>query len=104
MAVAPVRPCDHIHDRAGGFISEPKQGIISENTLWTTGMVIIVLGFAAWLTAIWFQGNASAKAIDALQNKQDAVQLIQTDIAVIKVQLQDLNSRFETYGPNFKKR
>lgn len=82
------------------YDSKSKAAAISEHTKITLGVVIVLLGFASWLTIMFFQGDANAKAIEELKTKQDAISEIQTDIAVIKTQISIINHKLDEQGPD----
>jgi hypothetical protein len=66
---------------------------ISEKTRITLGVVMVLLGFASWLTVIFFQGQANAQSISDLKSKQDTISQMQTDIAVIKSEVSDIKRK-----------
>lgn len=76
-------------------MSQIAEKAISEKTRITVGLVVMLLGFSAWLTQIYFQGTANAEAIRTLEAKQDKVDTMQTDIAVIKAQLSEVARKLD---------
>ena len=63
---------------------------ISEKTWVSLGLVITLLGGVVWLTTIWMQSEANARSIQKIEEKQTTIDLIQTDIAVIKTKLEGI--------------
>lgn len=57
---------------------------ITENTLVPVSLVLSILGGAGFVTYVYFQTSANAKAIEEIKAKQDAIAMIQTDVAVMK--------------------
>ena len=50
---------------------EKKPVKITENTLIPVSLIVILLGGVVWLTIMYAQGNANAKAIEQLSQRQD---------------------------------
>ena len=50
---------------------EKKPVKITENTLNPVSLIVILLGGVVWLTIMYAQGNANAKAIEQLSQRQD---------------------------------
>lgn len=65
---------------------------ITENTLVPLSMVISLLGGAGFVTYVYFQSDANAKAIIELKAKQDAMAVLSTDIAVIRVKVENIEA------------
>lgn len=63
---------------------------ITENTLVPLSMVVSLLGAAGFVTYVYFQSDANAKAILELKAKQDAMAGMATDIAVIRVKVENI--------------
>lgn len=68
---------------------------LSENTLIPIGFVIVLIGGGSFITNIYFQTSASAKAIEEIRVKQDSILEIQTDIAVIKKSIEGIEKRLK---------
>lgn len=68
---------------------------ITEKTRITLGMVVTLLGFSAWLTQIYFQGTANADSIREIKDRQSKIETIQTDVAVIKSQMQTIQESLD---------
>lgn len=69
--------------------------ILSESTKLTVKVLIVFLGFCAWITQIYFQGNANAKSIGELAQKQDRIEQMAIDLGVIKHDITDIKNRME---------
>ena len=52
----------------------------------------IAIGGIFWLTMIYYQGDANAHAIIGLQDKQNTILQMQTDIAVIREKIDRIES------------
>jgi hypothetical protein len=68
---------------------------ISDKTKFTFTVVVSMLGLCAWLTTIYFQGVANAQAITDLKQKQTVVDALQTDVAVIKAEVHEINRKVD---------
>lgn len=70
-------------------------GKISESTTVSIGVLIALIGGAAYVTFVAFQGTANAVAIQELKASQSHIDEIQTDIAVIKTKLERIEKKFD---------
>jgi hypothetical protein len=68
---------------------------IDEKTTVTIGLLIAVMGGIGYVTFVAFQGNANAQAIKEIQIKQEKIDVIQTDIAVIKTKLDGIEKKLK---------
>lgn len=66
---------------------------ISENTKITLGVVAVMLGFVSTSAMMFFQVQASAKEIEIIKAKQEAINALQIDIAVIKSEVHDIKKK-----------
>lgn len=67
-----------------------ERTVISENTKITFGVVVVLIGFSAWLTSVYFQGDANAKSISEIKEKQSVIETMSTDIALIKRDISEI--------------
>ena len=68
---------------------------IDESTAVSITMVLAILGGVGFVTYVAFQSDATARAVEVLQKKQDNIDLIVTDIAVIKTKLDSIEKHME---------
>lgn len=69
--------------------------IISQETLLPVGLVFTLLGGAFATGYFYFEVKAHAKAIEELRAKQDATVLMATDIAVIRVKVENIEKALD---------
>jgi predicted transcriptional regulator len=81
------------------MIMEKKEPVITKNTRFSFAVVAILLGLSAWLTQIYFQGEANAQAINQIQTKQNRIDDMATDIAVIKSQVNEIRRKMDKLDP-----
>lgn len=65
---------------------------ITENTRLNLTVVFVLLGGAAWLTAMELQGRANASSLEALDKKIAAIEEIKLDVAVIKTDVKNIDA------------
>lgn len=66
---------------------------ISENTSISISLLIMILGGAGYVTFTAFQSAANANAIQELRAKQEKIDEIHEDIAVIKTKIEAIEKR-----------
>lgn len=69
--------------------------VISQETLLPLGMVLSMLGAAWGAGYFYFEVKAHARAIEELKAKQDVVNMIATDVAVIRVKVERMERVME---------
>ena len=69
--------------------------IIDEKTLIPISALAIILGGCAWLTTIYYTGSANAEAIDRIEKKQDDIEKIKTDLAVVREKVENIERKLE---------
>lgn len=73
-----------------------KEGVtrsITESTLIPISLVITLLGGAFFVTYIYFQSDANAKAIEKLSAKQDVLSEMRVDIGIIKTEVESIKRK-----------
>jgi hypothetical protein len=68
---------------------------ITDKTKVTVAVLIPLLGFSVWLTTIYFQTSANAAAIVEIRRSQDKFVEMAQDIAVIRVQMEEMNKKID---------
>lgn len=66
---------------------------ITESTLVPISLVISLLGGSGFITYVYFQTEANAKAILEIQGKQNSLEEIKLDIAVIKEKMEYIEKK-----------
>jgi hypothetical protein len=68
---------------------------IDEQTTITLSLTLMLIGGVGYVTFVAFQGNANAEAIREINVKQEKIDVIQTDIAVIKAKLEGIERKLK---------
>lgn len=67
--------------------------IINENTALSIGLVVIIAGGIVYITNLAFKIDALAASMTEISEKQKAIDAIQTDIAVIKFKVEQIDKK-----------
>lgn len=67
----------------------------AENVTAAATVLLMTLGGYAYVLTVSFRTEANERSIEAIQKKQDSIDQIQTDIAVIKEQVSQIKYRME---------
>ena len=68
--------------------------LLSEKTLIPVGLAVVAIGGGSmWLTSLHFETVAVAKEVQVISRKQDVLDGIQTDLAVIKTKLEKIERK-----------
>jgi hypothetical protein len=68
---------------------------ITEKTRISIGLLVTLAGGIGWLTNIHSASSANSESLKVLQTKVDSLTAIQTDIAVIKNKLENIESQLK---------
>lgn len=68
-------------------MTKQKESLLTQVSLWLS-----ILGGMSYVTYIGFRGEASASAIISLEKKQEAIENIRIDIAVIREELKQIRN------------
>ena len=69
--------------------------LLNENSFISLGLAIILFGGVAWLTNLAFKTEASAESLKKIELKQNAIEEIKTDVAVIKFKLEKIEQKLD---------
>jgi len=74
---------------------EDKKVLIGDRTKFTFAAVVVLLGFGAWLTTIYIQGQANASEISEIKSKMERIEALEIDIAVIKQDVKTIDKKID---------
>ena len=69
-----------------------KLNKISESTLVPISLIFTIVGGIGYVTFVAFQGSANATAIERIEQKQEDINKIKTDIEIIKIKLENIDN------------
>lgn len=69
--------------------------VISEKTVIPISFAILLIGGVAWLTNLAFKVDVSAESLKKIELKQNAIEEIKTDVAVIKSKLDRIDKKLD---------
>ena len=69
--------------------------VVTDKTKITVAVLVPIIGFAVWLTTMYFQTSANAYAIVEIRRGQDRFVEMAADIAVIRVQMVEINKKID---------
>lgn len=67
----------------------------ADNAIAATGILALILAGYAYVLTVSFKTDANAKAIEAVEIKQDKLEQMGTDIAVIREQVTEIGKRLD---------
>lgn len=80
---------------------------LSDRTKFTWAVVVVLLGFSAWITTIYNTVTSSALAIQSVQSKQEAKQTqdgeMVTKITVMSFQVDEINKKLDELKSEVKR-
>lgn len=68
---------------------------ITNDTLIPLSLLFSLLGGIMFVSYVAFEGSSNAKAIDDIQKKQETIDKIATDVAVIKTKVETIERSIE---------
>lgn len=76
-------------------MSHSMDAKITEQTLLPISLIITLVGGITFVSYVAFEGASNAKAIDEIQKKQETIEKIATDVAVIKTKVETIERSIE---------
>lgn len=68
---------------------------LSEKTLIPISFVIVLIGGIVWITNIAFKVDVSAESLKKIELRQNTIDEIKTDVAVIKSKLEKIDQKLD---------
>ena len=68
---------------------------INESSFISISLMVTILGGASFVSYVAFESKSNAKAIEVIQKKQETLEVIATDIAVIKEKVGTIEKSLE---------
>lgn len=68
---------------------------ITEKTTLSIGLLVTLLGGASYVTYAVFQSNANARDITEIKTRQEALDEIKLDVAVIRAKVESIEKNLE---------
>lgn len=69
--------------------------VLSEKTVIPISFALIIIGGVGWLTNLAFKVDVAAESLKKIELRQNAIEEIKTDVAVIKSKLDRIDKKLD---------